>query len=124
MLTRAATTNPASESTDSSTVHDLRVSRSEMPKYFETIQNPPSLTCEAKIEPAEIAMMTSATCACEGSLCASSGAVWGYYPSADVAVAGDTSRYRRGDVATPSAEIHFCPTCGSTTHFTMTEHVE
>ena len=45
-----------------------------MPKYLATIQKPPSLTCEAKMEPAEIAMMTSATRACEWSPSDSSGA--------------------------------------------------
>ncbi len=36
-----------------------------MPKYLLTIQNPPSFTCEAKIDPAEIAMMISARWACD-----------------------------------------------------------
>ncbi|CAO0832840.1 hypothetical protein SMICM17S_09104 [Streptomyces microflavus] len=44
-----------------------------MPKYFDTIQKPPSFTCEAKIEPAEIAMMISARCAWDMSWPSTSG---------------------------------------------------
>src|SRR5690606_33677057 len=73
-LRAAPTRNPATESTLSRTVPVLSVSRSQMPQYLATIQNPPSLTCEAKMEPAEVAMMTSATTARACSPSASSGA--------------------------------------------------
>ncbi len=32
-----------------------------------------------------------------------------------------TRDYNREDKDDPAAEIHFCETCGSTTHFTLTE---
>src|SRR5690606_31268738 len=44
-LSAAATAKPATERTLSRTVQVLSVSRSLMPKYLATIQNPPSLTC-------------------------------------------------------------------------------
>ena len=58
---------------------------------------------------------------CNCTLCRKTGARWAY-PSPDtVEVTGKTARYRRTDKAQSSAEIHFCPVCGSTTHFTLTE---
>ena len=58
---------------------------------------------------------------CNCALCGKSGARWGYFHPTQVTVAGSTSGFSRGDKPDPSAEIHFCPTCGSTTHFTLTE---
>ncbi|MCV0382279.1 MAG: GFA family protein [Erythrobacter sp.] len=58
---------------------------------------------------------------CNCTLCRKTGALWAY-PSPDtVSVKGTTARYQRTDKERASAEIHFCPTCGSTTHFTLTE---
>ncbi|MEM7690300.1 MAG: aldehyde-activating protein [Pseudomonadota bacterium] len=61
---------------------------------------------------------------CDCSLCAKSGGVWGYYESADVAVEGKTSGYRRADYDKPAVEMHSCPACGSTTHWVTTEHFD
>ena len=61
--------------------------------------------------------------ACNCSFCAKSGSVWGYFAGGDVAVEGETQRYMRADRERPAAILHFCPTCGSTTHFTLAEHV-
>lgn len=58
---------------------------------------------------------------CNCSLCGKSGARWAYFAPADVRVDGATTGYRRDDKADPAAEVHFCPTCGSTTHFVLTE---
>ena len=61
---------------------------------------------------------------CDCSLCAKSGGVWGYYESAQVKVAGPTRAYRRLDYDKPAVEMHSCPTCGTTTHWHLTEHFE
>lgn len=57
---------------------------------------------------------------CNCSLCSKSGARWAYFDPADVSVAGSTHGYCREDKGEPGAEVHFCPNCGSTTHFTLT----
>ena len=57
---------------------------------------------------------------CNCTLCTKSGARWAYPAPADVTVSGDTHGYARTDKAEPGAEIHFCPKCGSTTHFVLT----
>ena len=36
-------------------------------------------------------------------------------------VEGATSGYRRADREDPNADIRFCPACGCTTHFVLTE---
>jgi hypothetical protein len=58
--------------------------------------------------------------ACNCTLCSKSGAHWAYFQPADVQVEGTTTGYRRDDKDDPAAEIQFCPTCGSTTHFVLT----
>jgi len=59
--------------------------------------------------------------ACNCSMCAKSGAHWGYYHPKDVCIDGATSSYCREDKDDPAAQIHFCANCGSTTHFTLTQ---
>jgi hypothetical protein len=61
--------------------------------------------------------------ACNCSLCRRAGAHWGYFDPAEVTVSGETRSYSRTDKPEPAARIHFCPTCGTTTHFTLTEAV-
>ena len=58
---------------------------------------------------------------CNCSLCRSRGAMWGYFESKSVQVRGTTQTYVRADCDDPAVEIHFCPHCGATTHFTVTE---
>ena len=58
---------------------------------------------------------------CNCALCSKTGARWGYFHPSDVSVAGDAKGYRRADKDDPSAQVQFCPTCGSTTHFVLTE---
>jgi hypothetical protein len=48
------------------------------------------------------------------------GARWAYFHPSDFRVVGVTTGYSRDDKADPAAEIHFCATCGSTTHFVLT----
>jgi len=59
---------------------------------------------------------------CNCSLCRSSGALWGYYSACNVQIKGDTKSYGRADKASPAVQIHFCQSCGSTTHWTLTEN--
>lgn len=58
---------------------------------------------------------------CNCSLCRKTGARWGYFHPSEVHVEGASSGYVRQDKDDAGAEIHFCPGCGSTTHFTLTE---
>lgn len=59
--------------------------------------------------------------ACNCDLCRKSGARWGYFEPSEVSVAGQTSTYRRRDKPEPGVDVHFCPSCGSTTHFRLTD---
>jgi hypothetical protein len=58
---------------------------------------------------------------CNCQLCRKSGARWGYFAPEEVGVLGLTASYCRADKEDPGAELHFCPACGSTTHFTLTQ---
>jgi hypothetical protein len=58
--------------------------------------------------------------ACNCTLCSKAGARWGYFHPSQVAVAGRAKGYCRADKEDPNAEVQFCPTCGSTTHFVLT----
>jgi len=57
---------------------------------------------------------------CNCTLCAKTGARWGYFHPSEVAAEGATRGYSREDKAAPNAELHFCPACGTTTHFVLT----
>ncbi len=57
---------------------------------------------------------------CNCTLCSKTGARWSYFHPSDVHVSGVTRGYCRQDKDDPGAEIHFCPGCGSTTHFNLT----
>ncbi|HEU4820137.1 MAG TPA: GFA family protein [Qipengyuania sp.] len=59
--------------------------------------------------------------ACNCDLCRKAGARWGYFDPAQVTVTGPTAAYRRHDKQEPGVDVHFCPNCGSTTHFRLTE---
>lgn len=56
---------------------------------------------------------------CNCSLCSKTGAAWAYFHPSEVAVEGIAKQYCREDKKEPTAQIHFCETCGSTTHFTL-----
>jgi hypothetical protein len=57
---------------------------------------------------------------CNCTLCNKSGARWGYFHPSEVSVQGQAAGYRRADRKDPNAQLQFCPTCGSTTHFVLT----
>jgi hypothetical protein len=58
---------------------------------------------------------------CNCTLCSKSGARWGYFHPSDVSVEGTTNGYSRGDKDDPNAQVRFCPNCGATSHFVLTE---
>jgi hypothetical protein len=58
---------------------------------------------------------------CNCSLCRKAGAGWGYFPSAVVQTSGRTISFARTDKSPPGVEVHSCASCGSTTHFVLTE---
>jgi double-stranded uracil-DNA glycosylase len=57
---------------------------------------------------------------CNCRLCRAAGAAWAYFDAVEVTVAGATVCYGREDLADTWLQIHFCPTCGSTTHYDAT----
>jgi hypothetical protein len=57
---------------------------------------------------------------CNCTLCSKTGARWGRVPPAEVAIRGETHSWQRADKPDPAADVHFCPDCGVTTHFTLT----
>ena len=54
-------------------------------------------------------------------MCSKTGARWGYFHPSQVRVEGTTKGYCRNDKSDPNALVQYCPTCGSTTHFVLTE---
>ncbi len=60
---------------------------------------------------------------CNCTLCSKTGARWGYFHPSEVTVQGATHGYSRTDKVEPGADVRFCPTCGSTTHFALTEAI-
>lgn len=58
---------------------------------------------------------------CDCGLCRKVGAAWGYFAVETVRASGETQSYSRADKDEPSVQIHSCGTCGTTTHFTLTE---
>jgi hypothetical protein len=60
---------------------------------------------------------------CDCSNCSKHGALWGYFAPADVKVSGKTVSYTHPERERPSSNIHFCGTCGCTTHWSPTVHI-
>jgi hypothetical protein len=71
----------------------------------------------------EIARQPSYINDCNCSLCSRLGVLWGYFVPKDVQVVGKSSRYVRADRDVPSVTVHFCATCGTTTHWTPASHI-
>jgi hypothetical protein len=54
-----------------------------------------------------------AVTACNCTLCRRYGVLWAYdYENGRIHVEGLTSTHTRAEFATPTIELHFCPTCG------------
>ena len=60
---------------------------------------------------------------CNCTLCSKTGARWAYFHPSEVSVEGRANGYCRADKGEPNANVQFCPTCGSTTHFVLTDKV-
>ena len=58
---------------------------------------------------------------CNCTLCRKAGARWGYFHPSEVRVEGEADGYCREDKDDPGALLQFCGTCGSTTHFVLTQ---
>ena len=58
---------------------------------------------------------------CNCTLCSKTGARWAYFHPSEVTVHGQTQGFSRADKGEPNAEVQFCPTCGATSHFVLTE---
>lgn len=54
---------------------------------------------------------------CNCRFCRSLGAAWGYFRKAQVQVDGETRPFRRNDLDEIWLEGHFCPNCGTCTHY-------
>lgn len=80
----------------------------------------PDLSCLCGAVRLRLAKRPDFIHACNCTLCAKSGARWGYFHPSEVTVEGETRGYTRSDREAPNAEIRFCPTCGTTTHFVLT----
>jgi hypothetical protein len=81
--------------------------------------SPLSATCHCGHITVEVAERPDYINECNCSLCDSHGVWWGYYDPGDVTVTGETRSYRRIDREDPAVELHFCATCGCTTHWTL-----
>lgn len=78
------------------------------------------LSCQCGDVRVSVAVLPAFVHDCNCTLCRKTGALWAYYQPDDVQVSGTTATYRRRDKPEPGVDIHFCPTCGATTHFTLT----
>jgi hypothetical protein len=58
---------------------------------------------------------------CDCSVCFRLGAAWGYFPTDEVTIRGETAHFIRTDVPQAHSAFHFCPACGSTTHWSRLE---
>lgn len=58
---------------------------------------------------------------CNCSLCRRAGGAWGYYSNQDVNISGETSYFLRSDIENPAVAAHFCPSCGTSTHWALSE---
>jgi hypothetical protein len=81
----------------------------------------PSLSCHCGQVRLETAKRPDYIHECNCTLCSKAGARWGYFHPSEVEVEGTAAGYCREDKDDPSALIRFCPKCGSTTHFVLTE---
>ena len=78
-----------------------------------------SATCHCGKISVQIARTPDYLNECNCSLCNSHGVWWGYFDPEEVTVTGETRVYARADRAEPAVELHFCGTCGCTTHWTL-----
>jgi hypothetical protein len=84
-----------------------------------TPEGPLDASCHCGKVRVRVAMRPDYLNECNCSLCNSHGVWWGYYAPADVRIEGETRVYQRADRPDPAVRLHFCGTCGCTTHWTM-----
>jgi hypothetical protein len=80
-----------------------------------------TLSCLCGVVRIEVTKRPDYVNECNCTLCSKSGARWGYFQPSEVRVEGATRGFVRADKADPGTAIRFCPTCGATTHFVLTE---
>lgn len=56
---------------------------------------------------------------CNCQFCRKLGAAWGYFRAEQVSIEGETREFRRDDLDEVWLAGHFCPNCGTTTHYTV-----
>jgi hypothetical protein len=81
----------------------------------------PNLSCTCGDVRIEIAKRPDFIHECNCTLCSKSGARWGYFHPSEVSISGETHGYSRDDKDDPAANVRFCPQCGATTHFVLTD---
>ena len=57
---------------------------------------------------------------CNCRLCRSTGGAFGYFTPGELTLAGETTSFQRDDLPEAWLTLHFCPRCGSATHWTPT----
>jgi hypothetical protein len=78
-------------------------------------------TCLCRRVTVEIARAPESITFCNCNFCRKLGAAWGYFDGGEVTVSGTVSSYSREDLDDVWLAGHFCPTCGTTTHYTFVE---
>jgi hypothetical protein len=76
-------------------------------------------TCDCGAVTVEIPARPTTLTSCNCTICHRLGTLWAYYPPAEVKVTGPTTSYQRGD---KTLDLHHCPTCGCTTHWSPLPH--
>ena len=61
---------------------------------------------------------------CNCRLCRSTGGAYGYFAPKELTIAGETKGFERDDLPEVWLTTHFCPTCGSATHWTPSGKTE
>lgn len=57
---------------------------------------------------------------CNCRLCRSTGGAFGYFAPEELTVTGETKGFQRDDLPDIWLTLHFCPRCGSATHWSPT----
>ena len=77
-------------------------------------------TCHCGAVSVRLAKAPEEIAECNCSLCFSHGILWAYYSPRDVVIEGETRTYNRADRPNPNSDLHFCATCGCSTHWSAT----
>lgn len=58
---------------------------------------------------------------CNCSLCRKQGVAWGYFPTEQTIIEGESKSFVRSDKPKPLVAVHFCAICGCVTHWKATD---